>query len=140
MSQHKILVVEDERTSARVIKEMIIKNGYQADIAENGLVALEMFKSYPYPIVITDLDMPEMNGEELIQHLRIRNPSPVIFVETGNADPATIISIMKMRLAFSLFLYCSSANSSRNPLKSGPQNPRGKAGRLSKVDCKYRLL
>ena len=96
MSQHKILVVEDERASARVIQEMILKHGYQADIAENGLVALEMYKSYRYPIVITDLDMPEMNGEELIQQLKTNTPAPVIFVETGHADPATIIQIMKL--------------------------------------------
>jgi CheY-like chemotaxis protein len=96
MSQHKILIVEDEHTSARVIQEMILRNGYQADIAENGRIALEMFKVYPYHIVITDLDMPEMGGEELIQHLKTYTPCPVIFVETGHTDPSTIIDIMKM--------------------------------------------
>ncbi|GAB1430079.1 hypothetical protein MASR2M18_09120 [Ignavibacteria bacterium] len=67
----KILVVEDSPTARRFIKSSLISLGYTNIIeAEDGVVALKMLKSQAVDIVLTDWNMPNMNGIELINIIR----------------------------------------------------------------------
>lgn len=65
------LLADDHPTNRSLIVRQINTLGYAAESAENGLVALEMWKSGRYGIVITDCNMPEMNGYELARHIRL---------------------------------------------------------------------
>lgn len=66
----KILFVEDEKNLREIIGETFTKLEVQFDTAENGQVALAMIKDYPYDLVVTDINMPIMNGLELIENIR----------------------------------------------------------------------
>ena len=61
-SNLKVLVVEDNATNQRVILKMLEKLGYKADLAANGLDALDLLSRTAYDIVFMDCEMPKMDG------------------------------------------------------------------------------
>ena len=67
-----ILVVEDNKTTLRLLEKKINTWGYSVHLAENGIEALAKLASSPIDIVLTDWNMPEMNGLELCR--RVRKP------------------------------------------------------------------
>ncbi len=88
-----ILIVEDNPINAIVLENFLVKGGYQTAVAKNAQDALACLPQMKdLQLIITDLSMPEMDGLELIAHLR-RTPAmknlPVIIV-TGNASASTV--------------------------------------------------
>jgi len=78
-----VLVVEDEAKAGGYLAKYLERSGYSVVAATNGAEALEEFRSKPIDIVITDLQMPVMDGNELIGNLRAESPDLPIFVTTG---------------------------------------------------------
>lgn len=95
MIRKSILLVEDEDLTRELMKEMLTSKGYHVTDCPNGKAALETYIAAPVPVVITDIDMPVMDGYELISHLAALEVPPVIFVTTINSEPEIIINIMK---------------------------------------------
>lgn len=82
-----ILIVDDEKPLREKTGEFMEKFFNKVDCAEDGQVALEMFdKGTHYDIVITDLQMPHMTGEVLIEKLVAIDPDLFIVVMTGTPD------------------------------------------------------
>jgi len=67
---HPILVVEDDPMNQKVILRQLDLLGLQPDLAENGAVALEMWKKKPYGLVLADLHMPVMDGYAMTAAIR----------------------------------------------------------------------
>jgi signal transduction histidine kinase/CheY-like chemotaxis protein len=65
-----VLVVEDEETTREMMRRQLEKEGWRVIEAENGRRALEMMEDYRPDLIVLDLMMPEMDGFELIEHLR----------------------------------------------------------------------
>ena len=65
-----ILVAEDNEINQKVIRRELTLLGYAADIADNGRVALNAWRSDNYAILLTDLHMPELDGYELTEAIR----------------------------------------------------------------------
>jgi len=95
LAKKRILIVEDEIIPGMRLKEFLASEGFSADFAHNGKEAVEKFNAKPAQVVITDIAMPVMDGNELIGHLNTFEIPPVIFVTTGQKDPELIIDIMK---------------------------------------------
>ncbi|MCP4130626.1 MAG: response regulator [bacterium] len=95
MNDRRILVVEDERVSAQLLKRLLTDNDYDVTVAYNGKEALDFFKEQPFRVVITDIIMPVMDGNELITNLQKFDIPPIIFVATVTQDPDLIIDIMQ---------------------------------------------
>ena len=66
----KVLIVDDSASMRQLIAFTITDAGHEALLAENGTQALELLKSGQADLVITDLNMPEMDGITLIKELR----------------------------------------------------------------------
>ncbi len=66
----RALVAEDNPVNQRVALRLLEKLGIRADVAANGLEAIQMFKTIPYDIVFMDCQMPEMNGYEAAAEVR----------------------------------------------------------------------
>jgi CheY-like chemotaxis protein len=68
----RILLVDDNAVNLKVTSLMLKKLGYQADIATNGIEAIEAFEDQSYDIVLMDIQMPKMNGIEATKIIRQR--------------------------------------------------------------------
>ncbi|MCH9021971.1 MAG: SpoIIE family protein phosphatase, partial [Planctomycetes bacterium] len=82
-----ILVVEDDPVSRKMVQQILLKNGYQVETAQNGCEAVEQVKELP-DLIVLDCMMPEMDGYEFCRYLRKTNcyaDIPVIFL-TAKTD------------------------------------------------------
>ncbi|CAG1770116.1 partial Regulatory protein AtoC, partial [uncultured bacterium] len=86
----KILVVDDEEIIRESVSFILSKEGYEVTEAENGRVAHEKLLDGYYDLVITDLEMPQMNGLQLMEVIsRFTVAIPVIVVTAyGSLDTA----------------------------------------------------
>ena len=66
----RILIVDDEVQIRILIRQILEKQGYEVDEAEDGKIALRKFKENPFDLVIMDLIMPEKEGIETIMELK----------------------------------------------------------------------
>ena len=70
----KALVIEDEPVIARVCDRVLTAEGYQVDIAVNGMVARDMVGKEKYDLFLSDIRTPEMNGIEFYWYLKKEYP------------------------------------------------------------------
>ena len=82
-SQTTVLVAEDSKTQSVLFRSLLEKAGFNTVTAVNGREALEMIKKMPPDVVITDLNMPEMNGLELVEAVHADFPSIPVILATG---------------------------------------------------------
>jgi CheY-like chemotaxis protein len=68
----RILLAEDNVSGQKVVLGMLRKLGYKADIAANGIEALQALERQPYDVVLMDIKMPEMDGFETARMIRQR--------------------------------------------------------------------
>jgi two-component system chemotaxis response regulator CheY len=81
----KILVVDDDKTTRKILGMYLKSRGYNVAYAENGLDAMEKLGMENFNLVMTDLNMPYMDGLELIKRLRTEpalKDMPVLMVTT----------------------------------------------------------
>ena len=83
-----ILVVDDNAITARWVGYLANRAGYSASLASDGEQALQCLAQEPFVAVISDVDMPGMNGFELLQNIRQCYPdTPVVLMSaTGNEE------------------------------------------------------
>ncbi|MDR8241674.1 response regulator, partial [Acinetobacter baumannii] len=62
MSAQHVLIVEDSLVYRRLLSRMLTQGGYIVSEAENGVAALAILENQPVSLVISDWEMPEMNG------------------------------------------------------------------------------
>ncbi|PCJ18764.1 MAG: hypothetical protein COB02_10040 [Candidatus Cloacimonadota bacterium] len=84
MNLRNILIVEDELLFSQLLSDALQDAGnYCIDLASNGKEALEALNNKEYELVMTDIHMPEMNGQEFIKKLRVQNSEIGIIVLTA---------------------------------------------------------
>jgi DNA-binding NtrC family response regulator len=80
----RILVIDDEPTSLDLLRRILEINGYEVQLAVNGLEGVELFRKNPCDLVITDMVMPKKDGLQTILDLRDDYPDlPVIAISGG---------------------------------------------------------
>ena len=85
--QASILVVDDDAFVAEMLAMILSCNGYQVETAAHGREALAKMEKLPeISLVISDMNMPEMNGLELIEAIRGRESDVPIIILTGNSE------------------------------------------------------
>ena len=90
MSSLRILLAEDNAMNQKVALRLLERLGYSADVASNGLEALEALERQPYDVVLMDVQMPELDGLDASRRICERWPPesrPHIIAMTANALP-----------------------------------------------------
>ena len=75
--------MDDEDLLRDTIKDMLMMLGYDVEIARNAEEALEIVRKEYFPLIITDLMMPEMDGTQLCKQIREINETAVIYAFSG---------------------------------------------------------
>ncbi len=96
MNQPTILVVDDDANIRRVLVYQLNKAGYKTTAAENGKKALELFSKHRYQAVLTDLNMPELSGEELLKQIKQQSPDTPVIVISAFGGIGSAVEAMKL--------------------------------------------
>ena len=91
----KIAIIEDDLAISQMYRVKFEGEGYSVDTAENGILGLKLIQDMKPDIVLLDLMMPEMNGEEMLQKLRTsdwgKDIKVIILTNMGESEaPASI--------------------------------------------------
>jgi CheY-like chemotaxis protein len=70
----RILVVDDQEHMRELLVDALSADGHTVEPAENGMAALKLFDGPPYDLVVSDLQMPQMDGPKLYGELQKRRP------------------------------------------------------------------
>jgi CheY-like chemotaxis protein len=83
MAPKRILIVDDQESMRDMLSDLLDMMGYSPQAVEGGLQALASLESGPVDLVITDLNMPVMDGMELMRRIKESNPALPVIVITG---------------------------------------------------------
>jgi DNA-binding NtrC family response regulator len=91
----KILIVDDEEIIRDSLTFILRKEGYDVEEARNGTQALEKVMNAPFDIVITDIEMPEMRGTELLEKIALCSPQTFVVIITAYGSIETAIEALR---------------------------------------------
>ena len=95
--KYRILIVEDEPISLEMLSKTL-KENYDVLTADNGKKGFELYKKFNPHIIISDLNMPIMNGIELIQKIRELDQNSKIIITTFKNDVQTLLQASELKL------------------------------------------
>ncbi|WP_411823328.1 response regulator [Leptospira sp. 'Mane'] len=91
----KILFVDDDSLSMDSIRLALSENGIAVEFAKDGIEALEKVTHEFFPVVVTDLNMPRLNGLDLVYQLNSLKDKPVIIVSSVLSEVNSVITLLK---------------------------------------------
>ena len=91
----KILIVDDERAIRYSLKEILEMEGYAVETAENGLEGLEKAQKEKYDAIFCDINMPQMDGTEMLSKVIEEGIETPVVMVSGHADISTAVDCIK---------------------------------------------
>ncbi|HAL57459.1 MAG TPA: Fis family transcriptional regulator [Bacteroidetes bacterium] len=91
----RILVVDDEQIIRESLGFVLKKEGYRVEEAGNGMEALAKHEAAPYDLVITDIEMPEMRGVDLLEQITKRTPQTFVMIVTAYGSIETAVAALR---------------------------------------------
>src|SRR3954468_19542910 len=92
----KILVVEDDRATRKVLQQLFEAEGYGTEIAQNGAQGLEMFRRSRPSFVILDLGLPQLGGQDVCRNIRKESEDVPILILTGSSDEVSRVLLLEL--------------------------------------------
>jgi CheY-like chemotaxis protein len=86
----KLLLVEDDRIIANIYQRKFTLDGFDVRVCENGREAINRFDDFHPDVVILDLNLPVLNGFEVLKHIRLRQPDLPVVVFSNAYQPQMI--------------------------------------------------
>jgi CheY-like chemotaxis protein len=80
----RILLADDDKSIQKVVSKFLGFMGFEVALAGNGIEALAAFLESSFDLVLTDLQMPAMDGLSLARHIKARSPSTPVILLTGS--------------------------------------------------------
>ena len=84
MSKRRILVVDDEQMSREGVAEVLTDEGYEVMEAADGQEAVTALTSFQPDLVLTDLQMPKLNGMDVLKHVKQVCPTTPVMIFTAS--------------------------------------------------------
>ena len=91
----KILIIDDERSIRNSLKEILVDEGYDVDVAENGAQGCAMVDTEKYSVIFCDIKMPEMDGMEVLDRLTQMGVDSAVVMISGHGDIDTAVECIK---------------------------------------------
>ena len=91
----KILIIDDERSIRNSLKEILADEGYDVDVAENGLQGCEMAEKEKYSVIFCDIKMPQMDGMEVLDRFAQSGIDAAVVMISGHGDIDTAVECIK---------------------------------------------
>jgi PAS domain S-box-containing protein len=97
-SKIKILFVEDDETNSKLLADVLSKKFEHVTLARDGLEGLEKFKLDDFDIVLSDIEMPKMNGIEMIKEIKKINPTIFTILLTAYTETSYFIEAIHSKV------------------------------------------
>ncbi len=91
-----ILIVDDEKTQRDMLQGFLEKQGYKVLTASGGKEALNLFETAPIQLVLIDHRMDDMNGDEVLEHMRSSSPLVRAIMITAYGNVQTAVKVMQL--------------------------------------------
>ncbi|MFW5858006.1 MAG: response regulator [Planctomycetota bacterium] len=95
----RVLVAEDDDLARKTVQMYLDVLGCHATVTTNGREALGALESAPadapFDLLVTDIDMPQMNGLDLVRHCNRERPGLPVIVMTGMGDKALVVELLR---------------------------------------------
>ena len=91
----RVLIVDDETSLRDLLEEVLTDDGYEVTTAEDGEQGLRLFHEQPYPLVITDIRMPGIDGIELLQRIKADNEDAQVIIITSHASLDSAVTALR---------------------------------------------
>ena len=95
MSAEKILIVDDEAGMQRLLARILDRQGYETLTVGSAKEALQLINSDSFDLVLTDIQMPGMNGLELLREIKAFDPSLPIIVVTAYGTVESAVEALR---------------------------------------------
>lgn len=92
----KILVVDDDATLCYLLKEELVSEGFPVDIVYDGKLAIGKIKEKNYDLLLLDLEMKEVSGEDVLKFVKENIPNLLVIVLTGKSEVRTAVDCIKL--------------------------------------------
>lgn len=91
----RILIIEDDTTIRVTLRDVLQRQGYQVDLAEDGAGGLEYFRKRAYGLTLLDLHLPDMHGIEVLKAIRESDQEAMVVVMTAFPEVRTAVDCVK---------------------------------------------
>ncbi len=87
----QILIIDDDPGICTTLSDILKDEGYEVKDFGEGRKALDFLKKNPFDVVFADLKLPDMDGMELLEQVKLINPESAVIMITGHASTATAV-------------------------------------------------
>lgn len=96
MKNVNILFIDDDAQIIDIVGQYLIKTGYAVTTTDQGAKAIRIMREQKFDIVFTDLMMPDINGLEILEHVKKNNPDTEVIIVTGYGSIESAIKALKL--------------------------------------------
>jgi two-component system, NtrC family, nitrogen regulation response regulator GlnG len=93
--RNRILVADDEESMRRVMREVMLREGYEVETATNGLEAVQKVRESDFDLVILDVKMPQMDGLTALREIKRVRPDLIVVIITAHGSSQTAIDAVR---------------------------------------------
>ena len=97
---NRALVIDDDKLALELLTFYLTSEGFQVDSADNGTAGLELARANEYDIILTDLNLPDINGIEMVRRSKEISSATEIIVVTGDYSVEKALEATRGSLAF----------------------------------------
>ena len=93
MTKCSVLIIEDEKNIQTFMGKVLKRHDYRVLYADTGTLGLEVIRSQCPDIILLDLGLPDMNGDDLIREVRTWSSIPIIVISARTAEREKVIAL-----------------------------------------------
>jgi two-component system KDP operon response regulator KdpE len=88
-----VLLVEDDEATRAALRRDLMARGYRVDVANDGAGALRCWQTRRPAVVVLDLGLPDMDGTQVIRHLRSESQTPLVVISARGAEDTKVAAL-----------------------------------------------